>query len=60
MNRDTNLPSLTPLELESYKSPKQAAAIKGVSEDTFRRHYAHIIEKVSGRRDGVKLRRLAK
>ena len=52
------LPKLTALELETYKSPKEAAAIKNISEDSFRRHYRHIIEKVSSRRDGVKLRRL--
>jgi hypothetical protein len=58
MNSDITLPALTALELESYKSPKESADIKNISEDTFRRHYAHIIEKVSPRRDGVKLRKL--
>jgi hypothetical protein len=57
-NNTAELPTLTALELESYKTPKEAAAIKSLSEDTFRRHYPHIIEKLSPRRDGVKLRNL--
>jgi hypothetical protein len=52
------LPALTALELESYKSPKESAKIKNISEATFRRRYGHIIEKVSPRRDGVKVRNL--
>ncbi len=57
-SHDSKLPALTALELESYKSTKEAAAIKNLSEATFRRRYPHIIEKVSPRRDGVKLRNL--
>jgi hypothetical protein len=52
------MPTLTALELERHVSPRDAAEIKGISEDTFRRHYGHIIEKMSPRRDGVKLRKL--
>jgi hypothetical protein len=53
-----NLPELTALELESNVSVPRAASIKGVSEDTFKRHYRHLIRKLSPRRDGVKLRDL--
>jgi hypothetical protein len=48
-------PKLTARELESYISPRQAAKLKGISEDTFRRHYRPIIKKMSPRRNGVKL-----
>jgi hypothetical protein len=58
MSNDQKLAELTALELESYKSPAEAAKIKAMSEATFRRNYPHIIEKVSARRDGVKLRKL--
>jgi hypothetical protein len=33
----------------------QAAEIMGVSADTFRRHYGHLIRKLSPRRNGVRL-----
>jgi hypothetical protein len=36
----------------------EAAGIKGVSPDTFKRHYSHLIEKTSPRRNTVKLRKL--
>jgi hypothetical protein len=36
-------------------SVPQAAELKGVSEDTFRRHYGHLIKKVSPRRDACEL-----
>jgi hypothetical protein len=36
-------------------SVEQAAEIKGISPDTFRRHYGHLIEKASPRRDIVRL-----
>jgi hypothetical protein len=57
-NHSEQLPELSALELESYKPVPEAARIKCVSEATFRRHYGHIIEKISPRRDGVKLRKL--
>ncbi len=44
------------LELESVVSVDQAARLKGVSRDTFKRTYAHLIRKISPRRNGVKLR----
>jgi hypothetical protein len=56
--KTAKLPTLSALELESYKSPKEAAAIKNISEATFRRHYGHIIRRVSERRDAVRLRDL--
>jgi hypothetical protein len=36
-------------------SVAEAAKLNGVSEDTFRRHYRHLIKKVSPRRDVVVL-----
>jgi hypothetical protein len=53
-----NLPTLTALDLERHISVKEAAGIKGISPDTFKRHYSHLIEKTSPRRNTVKLRKL--
>jgi hypothetical protein len=36
-------------------SVDQAAEIKGISPDSFRRHFPHLIEKVTPRRDIVRL-----
>jgi hypothetical protein len=36
-------------------SVQQAAELRGISEDSFRRHYGHLIEKTTPRRDTVKL-----
>jgi hypothetical protein len=47
---------LSEIELESHISVPRAAAIKGISPDTFRRHFAHLIHKPSPRRNTVKLR----
>jgi hypothetical protein len=55
---EPQLPELTALELESHVSVPKATKIKGLSEDTFRRHYKHLIHKASPRRDVVKLRTL--
>jgi hypothetical protein len=52
------LPTLTALELERHVSVPEAAEYLNLSEDSFRRHYAHKIRKVSPRRDAVKLRDL--
>jgi hypothetical protein len=52
------LPSLSALELEKHVSVPEAAKIKGISPDTFKRHYAHLIRKVSPLRNTVKLRDL--
>jgi hypothetical protein len=34
---------------------QQAAEIRGISTDTFKRHYGHLIRKLSPRRNGVML-----
>jgi hypothetical protein len=52
------LPELSALELEKHVSVPEAAAIKGISPDTFKRHYSHLIHKQSPRRNTVKLRNL--
>jgi hypothetical protein len=43
------------LNLRRKISVKQAAALNDVSEDSFRRHYRHLIKKISPRRDAVEL-----
>jgi hypothetical protein len=52
------LPELTAIDLEHHVSVSKAAAIKGVSEDTFKRHFRHLIRHVSPRRLTVRLRDL--
>jgi hypothetical protein len=52
------LPKLTALDLERHVSVPVAAEIKGISLDTFKRHYAHLIRKTSPRRNTVKVRDL--
>ena len=52
------LPELSALELEKNISVPEAAGIKGISPDTFKRHYSHLIRKQSPRRYTVKLRDL--
>jgi len=46
------------IELERHVSVPEAARIKGISPDTFKRHYSHLIRKPSPRRCTVKLRDL--
>jgi hypothetical protein len=53
-----NLPKLSALELERHISVPEAAKIKGISPDTFKRHFGHLIRKPSPRRATVKLRDL--
>jgi hypothetical protein len=36
-------------------SVRQAAELKNISEDTFRRHYRHLIRQMSSRRQSVAL-----
>lgn len=36
-------------------SVRQAAQLKGISKDTFQRHYSHLIQTLSPRRRGVRL-----
>jgi hypothetical protein len=43
------------LDLRRKISVKKAAEFNDMSEDSFRRHYAHLIKKVSPRRDAVEL-----
>jgi hypothetical protein len=50
--------SLSPIELEKHVSVPEAARFLGISPDTFKRHYRHIIRKISPRRTVVKLRDL--
>jgi len=50
------IPLSRELELERMVSVDQAANLKGMSRDTFKREYAHLIRKLSPRRNGVKLR----
>jgi hypothetical protein len=51
-------PKLTALDLKRHVSVPEAARLKGISQDTFRRHYPHLIRKQSPRRCAVKLRDL--
>jgi|GEM_PF-1005337 acyl-CoA-binding protein len=44
------------LELERRIPVAEAAHLKGISEDTFRRRYSHLIEQVSPRRQAVKIK----
>jgi hypothetical protein len=43
------------LEMRRKIPVREAAAINDMSEDTFRRHYPHLIRKISPRRDAVEL-----
>ena len=52
------LPQLTAVDLERHVSVPEAANIKNVSPWTFRKHYAHLIRRVSPRRFAVRLRDL--
>jgi hypothetical protein len=49
---------LSALELERHVSVPEAAAHKNVSVDTFKRHFPHLIRRISPRRTAVKLRDL--
>jgi len=52
------LPELSAFDLEKHVSVSEAAEYLNLSEDSFRRHYSHLIKKVSPRRDAVKIRDL--
>jgi hypothetical protein len=54
----SGLPTLSALDLEKNISVREAAALKGVSYWTFKRHYSHLINKPSPNRETVKLRTL--
>jgi hypothetical protein len=45
----------TALDLERKISIKEAAAINNISEDTFHRHYRHLVKQISPRRGVVRL-----
>ena len=47
--------ALTPLELKRKITTKAAAELNGVSEDSFKRHYRHLIKKIGPRRNAVEL-----
>jgi hypothetical protein len=46
---------LSELDLRRRVKVEHAAAVNGVSEASFRRHYPHLIQKITARRDGVTL-----
>jgi len=46
------------LEKERRVSVAEAARIKGISEDTFRRNFPELIEQTSERRQGVKIKHI--
>ena len=50
-----SITDLTPLERRKKIPVKEAAAYNDLSEDTFRRHYGHLIRKITPRRDVVEL-----
>jgi hypothetical protein len=50
-----NLAELTLLEQRRKISVKEAAGMNDLSEASFRRHYKHLIRKISPRRDVVAL-----
>ena len=43
------------LALKQKIPVKKAAALNDMSEDSFRRHYSHLIKQISPRRDAVEL-----
>jgi hypothetical protein len=46
---------LSPLERRKKIKVKEAAALNDLSEASFRRHYPHLIRKITPRRDAVEL-----
>jgi hypothetical protein len=46
---------LTPLELRRKIRVKKAAELNDIDEQTFRRHYGHLIRKITPNRDVVEL-----
>jgi hypothetical protein len=46
---------LSPLERHQKIAVREAAALNDLSEASFRRHYAHLIRKITPRRDAVEL-----
>ena len=50
-----SLADLSPLERKKKIGVKEAAALNDLSEASFRRHYRHLIRKITPRRDAVEL-----
>ena len=46
------------LELERLITIEKASEIVGISDDSFRRHYGHLIRRITPRRIGVRVRDL--
>jgi hypothetical protein len=46
------------LELEKLITIERASEIVGISDDSFRRHYGHLIRRITPRRIGVRVRDL--
>jgi hypothetical protein len=46
------------LELERLITIEKASEIVGISDDSFRRHYSHLIRRITPRRIGVRVRDL--
>jgi hypothetical protein len=55
-HKRTTINDLTPLELRRKISVAEAAAMNAISLDTFKRHYSHLIRRISKRRQAVELR----
>lgn len=53
---DSHLEISPDLQLERIVSLKEAVELSGISADTWRRHHAHLIRRLSPRRLGIKLR----
>jgi hypothetical protein len=54
MNRP-KIGELSPLELRRKISVTEAARLNDISDDTFRKHYSHLIKKISPQRVAVEL-----
>jgi hypothetical protein len=54
-NARTKLTDLSPLEQRRKISVQAAAALNSIHESTFRRHYGHLIKRISKRRQAVEL-----
>ena len=50
-----SLDDLTPLERRKKIRVREAAELNGLSEAPFRRHYGHLIRKITPRRDAVEI-----
>jgi hypothetical protein len=55
MKSNLSAADLSPLERLQKIPVKRAAALNDLSEASFRRHYPHLIRKITPRRDAVEL-----